>query len=378
MARTQVTAVVHPLVLLNVSEHTTRTVACVRAGKASAPAVMCGALLGRRTDERVEVFLSFEVKPGADGGLDAGHFAVRLEQLKTIFPDYEPVGWYAVGAGTQPTREVARLHARVLADHPAALLLVFDAALADGPHGGAALPIAVYETLPPAPVERARLQWPQGGEGGYYVEAPGGGGGGDLVQAVRLVPVRVTLDSGEAERVAVEHVANVARLTTDGMLRGAGGDAAAAAAEGGDWSRMAAFLASQRNALEMLASDVAVLQAYVADVIADRAPFDPDVLQLVQRVLSSRPAVLGDEAFALADAQEQTDCRLAGYLAAVTGAAAAVRSLSQRANIALAGARNKHAAYVSPAPPDGMFGMAGMMGHGRHGHGRHRGFGSFR
>ncbi|KAJ2711030.1 COP9 signalosome complex subunit 6, partial [Coemansia spiralis] len=141
--RAQSTAVVHPLVLLNVSEHTTRTLACVRAGKSRAPRALCGALLGRQQDSRFEAFLSFELKvtEGGRAQIDFEHFAIRLEQLKIIFPDDDFIGWYIVSTGTRLTAPIAQLHECVLARYPAALLMVFDGTLGDG--AGYSLPIAV-------------------------------------------------------------------------------------------------------------------------------------------------------------------------------------------------------------------------------------------
>ncbi|KAJ2245108.1 hypothetical protein GGH98_004647, partial [Coemansia sp. RSA 454] len=192
------------------------------------------------------------------------------------------------------------------------------------------------------------------------------------VWASRLVPIQVTLDSGEAERIAVEHVANVSRQTNNEMLNSTPG----AKEEVADTSRMAVFLSGQRNALEMLAKDIAVLKTYVGDVINGRAEFDADVVQRVQRVLSNRPVLQNNE-FSLAMSQEETNFQLAAYLAGITDVAAAVRDVSLRANSALSYARSKHATYVSPNQGEGMFGMGGMMGGFGHGRmGRHRGFGS--
>ncbi|KAJ2753151.1 COP9 signalosome complex subunit 6, partial [Coemansia nantahalensis] len=355
--RTQSTAVVHPLVLLNVSEHTTRTLACVRAGKAGAPQALCGALLGRQQDSRFEAFLSFELKlvEGAPAQIDWEHFAIRLEQLKIIFPDDDFIGWYVVSTSTRLTAPMGRLHESVLARYPAALLMVFDAALGDGVRFS--LPVAMYESLAAERVDESRLQWYRGGAepaaDEHYVESASGHDAAleaGAAWASQLAPVRVTLDSGEAERVAVEHVANTARGTNEDMLRSTAGGAGA---EQRDASRLAAFLGGQLNALEMLDRDVAVLKTYVGDVASGKARFDPDVLQLVQRVLSNRPVMRDDELFELASAQEQTDFQLAAYLAAITGVASAVRSVSQRSISALHYARSKHAPYVNPNPPEG-------------------------
>ncbi|KAJ2832915.1 hypothetical protein J3B01_004642 [Coemansia erecta] len=381
------TAVVHPLVLLNISEHTTRTLAQVKRGKITAPQYMCGAVLGRQVETKFEAFLSFELKLNEASTeraeFDLEHFTVRLEQLKIIFPSYDFIGWYAVSTSRKLTPGIAQLHEQIIASHASAILMVFDAALADGAastDGSCSLPICVYETLAPVRVERTKLEW--------YGDAAGTRQPGvehfvasavdhsipteTTVWASRLVPIQVTLDSGEAERIAVEHVANVSRQTNNEMLNSTPG----AKEEVADTSRMAVFLSGQRNALEMLAKDIAVLKTYVGDVINGHAEFDADVVQRVQRVLSNRPVLQNNE-FSLAMSQEETNFQLAAYLAGITDVAAAVRDVSLRANSALSYARSKHATYVSPNQGEGMFGMGGMMGGFGHGRmGRHRGFGS--
>ncbi|KAJ2663496.1 hypothetical protein IW148_002435 [Coemansia sp. RSA 1199] len=383
------TAVVHPLVLLNISEHTTRTLAQVKRGKITAPQYMCGAVLGRQVETKFEAFLSFELKLNEASTerpeFDLEHFTARLEQLKIIFPSYDFIGWYAVSTSRQLTPGIAQLHEQIIASHASAILMVFDAALADGAagtDGNCSLPIHVYETLAPVRVERTKLKWygevaraAQPGVEHFVASAVDHSIPTETtVWASRLVPVQVTLDSGEAERVAVEHVANVSRQTNSEMLNSTSGAKEVVA----DTSRMAVFLSGQRNALEMLAKDIAVLKTYVGDVIHGRAEFDADVVQRVQRVLSNRPVVQNnDSIFSLAMSQEETNFQLAAYLAGITDVAAAVRDVSLRANSALSYARSKHATYVSPSQGEGMFGMGGMMagfGHGRMG--RHRGFGS--
>ncbi|KAJ2527009.1 COP9 signalosome complex subunit 6, partial [Coemansia sp. RSA 1937] len=215
------TAVVHPLVLLNISEHTTRTLAQVKRGKITAPQYMCGAVLGRQVETKFEAFLSFELKLNEASTeraeFDLEHFTVRLEQLKIIFPSYDFIGWYAVSTSRKLTPGIAQLHEQIIASHASAILMVFDAALADGAastDGSCSLPICVYETLAPVRVERTKLEW--------YGDAAGTRQPGvehfvasavdhsipteTTVWASRLVPIQVTLDSGEAERIAVEHV----------------------------------------------------------------------------------------------------------------------------------------------------------------------------
>ncbi|KAJ2456411.1 hypothetical protein GGF42_003253 [Coemansia sp. RSA 2424] len=404
--RTSGTVVVHPLVLLNISEHTTRTVAQSKAGTLTNTPLICGALLGRQTENQSEVFLSFELKFNEQDGdgpapyaLDGLHYATRVDQMKQIFPEDEFIGWYVVGSSTRVSPAISALHQQIMGMHPTALMLVFDAAFESG-DGGASLPLAVYETLPPTRVERAKLQRNHSADNDdstaavdYYVESASDSSislEAGTVWASRLVPLRIAIDSGEAERVAIEHVANVSRPTTMEIVLGeeavVGGSSSRAAGQDSNapvvlTSKMATFLSSQRNAIDMLHRDITVLKAYVGEVISGVAPFDPEILQLVQRVLCNRPVVQNDELFDLAMMQEETNFHMTAYLANITSTASVVRNLSQRSNAALSVARNKHQAYVNVNREAGMYEGGGSMssmfgGGGRHA--RHRGFGHFR
>ncbi|ORX74905.1 hypothetical protein DL89DRAFT_218411, partial [Linderina pennispora] len=282
------TAAVHPLVLLNISEHATRTLAQTKHGKQE-PGLVCGALLGRQKESRTELFHSFELvfrQPRNDGTyeLDSTHYLKRMDHMRQIFPEDDLVGWYFVSSSLRVTRLMCTLHQQIMNLNATPLLLVFDAAMAgegdeEGGSSGLALPVAVNT---PA---NDQIAW-----------------------ASRLEPLRIAVETGEAERVAIDHVANTLA----------------------DASKIAMFLTGQRNALEMLHKDIRILQAYVSQVIAGTAPYDPDVLQLVKRVLCNRPVVLDDALFNKAMAQEETNYEIAAYLGAITSAVGSVRNVAQR------------------------------------------------
>ncbi|KAI8322799.1 hypothetical protein GQ54DRAFT_131231 [Martensiomyces pterosporus] len=391
------TAAVHALVLLNISEHTTRLAAQRKRGGCQ-QLLTCGALLGRQKDSVFELLHSFELIFDQPEGtsrreFNFSHYTARLEQMRQVFPECDFIGWYVVSSSTEATREICKLHQQILNINPSALLLVYNASSTSA--GGSeaegnsfALPVAVYETMAPNRVPEERLfrssagLEPESAEPEYYVEVVNSGGGAletGYVWASRLVPVKVTVETGEAERIAIEHVASVSVVTSDATASGAGAgssDAGASVAQPADASRMAMFLSSQKNAVEMLHKDIRVLTSYVSDVIEEKAPFDAEVLQLVQRVLCNRPVVQNDELFDRAMSQEETNFQMVAYLSSITDAVSAVRNVSQRSNAALQSARSKHAPATNHGPGGGMFGMDMMpMMFGGGGYGRSRGFG---
>ncbi|KAJ2726318.1 COP9 signalosome complex subunit 6 [Coemansia sp. Benny D115] len=401
--RTFGTAIVHPLVLLGISDQVTRMVAKSTGAADIKPQVAAGVLLGRQLESQHELLLTFEMKISDNAGsgapeIDFEHLQISLMQTKLIFPNHDVLGWYVVSSNTRVNDGIARLHQSFLGSFPSALLMVFDSTLSGTEASGGsalALPMVIYETASPMRVERSKLGFgsqmvEEDSDPEYYIEVTGDGSiplEADMALASRLLPLHASVESGEAERIAVEHVANVSRQTSGmgelGSSAGAEDQESSGNSEHSavvEATKMAAFLSGQRNALEMLHKDILILRAYVGDVISGSARFDPEILQLVQRVLSNRSVVHSDEQFELAMNQEETNYKMALYMVAVTNAVAAVRDVSQRSNVALQGARSKHAAFVPQTQnmmDGGLSDMMSVFGGGRHGRQR-RGFDKFR
>ncbi|KAJ1899838.1 hypothetical protein LPJ66_001863 [Kickxella alabastrina] len=383
------TVILHPLVLLGISDQVTRIVAQHTQTANTKPRVACGVLLGRQLESQFELSLSFEMKMDERSTedkpeMDFAHFNIRLEQTKIIFPNYDVLGWYIVSSNTNVNKGIVQLHQTFISSYPSALLMVFNSTLSGTESLGAesssslSLPVAIYETLAPTRVESFKLAWADPAaaqkDAEFYVQCANDGSiplEANTAWASRLLPLKISVESGEAERIAIEHVVNTSKTTTEDIYAsGASAEHTSAPTDNtGNVSKMAAFLSSQRNALHMLHKDIVMLKAYVGEVMTGNAPFDPEVMQLVQRVLSNKPVVQNDEQFDLAMVQEATNLQLLSYLAGITHAVSTVRDMAQRSNTALLVGRNRHAAYISPAP--GLFEGGGMsdMASGFGGHG---------
>ena len=83
--------VVHPLVILSMSDHYTRA----RLGQGRGTS---GILLGQLNTVRVEVFTSFPAVLTDGDLMDVAEVKRKREQMLSVFPTYEVVGWYAVGS----------------------------------------------------------------------------------------------------------------------------------------------------------------------------------------------------------------------------------------------------------------------------------------
>ena len=217
----------HPLVLINVSDHHTRVAAQLPPG--AAPPRVTGCLLGHRTGAReIEICTSFEVPhaPDATGAVsfDAPALAAQQARYKQVFPAFDVVGWYATAAAeARPDADHLRLHRSLahLDENPAFAL--FTPGASSGSSAAAAkepttstttkttastLPITLYES-----VVRAT--------------------------ETRFEPVEYTLATSEAERVAVDDAARSASL-------GWGAPAASARRARGTWRTSAASRARWR------------------------------------------------------------------------------------------------------------------------------------
>ncbi|VDQ15161.1 unnamed protein product [Trichobilharzia regenti] len=89
-----VSVLLHPLVILNISEHWTRN----KVKENSTAVTVYGALLGKQESHHIEISNSFELL------LDEPHLTVNSEfyttresQCKQVYPDLDIVGWYTTG-----------------------------------------------------------------------------------------------------------------------------------------------------------------------------------------------------------------------------------------------------------------------------------------
>lgn len=206
----------HPLVVINISDHHTRVTA-QRQGSSSLERVF-GILLGEQSGRRVELANSFEIKVTTNGkrawvqlpplskcshgtrhmrtkcGLlflvssaagelepDADYLKTRLEQYKKTFPNYECIGWYSTAMSVQPGD--MKIHQALCQIHEqeSLLYLILDPAQALA-QGNRELPILLHES-----------------EVHVIDDKP----------TMCFAKVGYKIDSIESERIAVDHVAHI-------------------------------------------------------------------------------------------------------------------------------------------------------------------------
>ncbi|KAL7009128.1 hypothetical protein EMMF5_001326 [Cystobasidiomycetes sp. EMM_F5] len=178
----------HPLPLLNISEHYTR----VRIRSGGDPDVkVIGALIGVQQGREVEITNSFELALSSDG----------REVNQQFFQDRQgQFGWYTVGS--EPSPLDLQLHTQLLLHNESPLFLQLSPASINNARPGAAsghnLPIEIYESVVDIIGGESvhRFVKIASEEGGYRIE------------------------TGEAERIAVESASRQAVANASGSRAG--------------------------------------------------------------------------------------------------------------------------------------------------------------
>ncbi|KAI1805272.1 hypothetical protein F4811DRAFT_516570 [Daldinia bambusicola] len=195
-------AVLHPLVLLTISDYITRHT--LRAQKG--PVV--GALIGQQNGREVTIEHAFEcatIVENDDIILDPDWFGQRLEQMKTIHksPQLDLVGWYTVLPKSGPTPSILPIHNWVLSEHnESSLLLGFHPDEAVQQAAGSKLPLTIYES-------------------NYEVDEPKAEQGedkemrdGDPPLKLKFRELPYSVETGEAEMISMDFVARGAGNAT--------------------------------------------------------------------------------------------------------------------------------------------------------------------
>ncbi|KAI9336826.1 COP9 signalosome complex subunit 6-like protein [Zopfochytrium polystomum] len=265
----------HPLVIMNISDHFTR----VKAQTGTSTPVF-GALIGIQSGREIEIFNSFEVAMVVTNGVysvDKELFATKADQYKQVFAKYDFLGWYTIGS--QPTPAHIAINEQFIEYNENPLLLQLNPAIAATSKD---LPIAVYETI---------VDLVEGG-------AP----------QMSFAKAAYKVETGEAERIAVDHVAQTAgsNVTTGSSLD--------------------TNLVSQRNAIKMLHSRIVLLQQYVQAVEAGELPRDHGLLRQISSVCKRLPTMDSPE-FRKEFLVDYNDVLLTSYLAIVTKSSHAINQV---------------------------------------------------
>jgi len=123
-------AFLHPLVIMNVSEHWTR----LKAQEGSQQQVL-GALIGKQNGRNIEIMNSFELlfdKIENDIIIDRVYYNQKEAQFKQVFPDLDFLGWYTIG--NVPTEGDIKVHKQLCEINESPVLLKLNPLVNDSMH----------------------------------------------------------------------------------------------------------------------------------------------------------------------------------------------------------------------------------------------------
>ena len=214
--------------------------------KTSNPRVF-GALIGKQVGREVDILSSFELPYNADtNALDLTFLATKMEQMQQVFSDYECLGWYSTSSDGVGEADLA-LHQSIIDnninDSPLCLVLnpLVDPLSRE-------LPIQLFES-----------------ELRIISDA----------EALVFVTSRYKIESEEAERIAVDHVANVS------------------SSGGADDSALKKHLGGLKSAVAMLNQRLLVLARLLRAMQAGEVPVDHATLRLTHAMCNRLPAIDG-------------------------------------------------------------------------------------
>jgi len=276
----------HPLVLMNVSDHVTRhkAMASMPSSSMTGPGNRVhGVLIGTFEGRRLDIHTSFELQTADNRGdgtavIDDEFFQTRLQQYAEVFPNYELVGWYSVGR--EPCAEdYEKLRETFEVLNASPFLLLLDP---EPPTVSQALPVKVYE----------KRSTPNA----------------DGTMGTSLVPVAIKIDMLEAERIALNHAAK---------------DTTASESFQSDY---ATHLKGTTNAVLMLQSRIKVLDEFLGRVESGAIPRPHHMLRELKAMCRSMSATASPN-FVRDLLEEKTDAQVVTNLATITKTAAQLADL---------------------------------------------------
>ncbi|XP_074991216.1 COP9 signalosome complex subunit 6 [Calonectris borealis] len=258
-----VSVALHPLVILNISDHWIRM-----RSQEGRPGQVIGALIGRQEGRNIEVMNSFELLSHAVDGhvlIDKEYYYTKEEQFKQVFKELEFLGWYTTGGPPDPSDIHVHKQVCEIIESPLFLKLNPMTKHTD-------LPVSVFESV---------------------IDIING-------EATMLfAELTYTLATEEAERIGVDHVA---RMTATGS---------------GENSTVAEHLIAQHSAIKMLHSRVKLILEYVRASEAGEVPFNHEILREAYALCHCLP-VLSTDKFKTDFYDQCNDVGLMAYLGTIT------------------------------------------------------------
>ena len=229
----------HPLVIMNISEHWTRTK--VQEGS---PQKVYGAIIGKQKGRNIEIMNSFELQVHVLEGkavIDRDYYNMKEEQFKQVFSDMDFLGWYS--NGEKPEDEDVDVHKQILDIHESPLFIQMN----PGAKNLNNIPLSMYESI---------------------IDIVGG--------EAHMLFIKLTyeLATEDSERIGLDHVARITSTTEVGH------------------SKVSENLMVQHSAIKMLASRIDIILEYVRAVQKGELPFNHEILREAKALADRLPCCL--------------------------------------------------------------------------------------
>jgi len=277
--------VLHPLVIVNISDQWIRT----RVQNNIENPRTLGALLGTQNGRNVEISNSFElVHDTVDKQvvIDPKYLIKKQEQFKKVFPNYDFLGWYTTGDQVLSTDIDIHRSPTITEFNESPLFLILDA-VACTRKTTKEIPIFIYES-----------------EMHMIDDKP--------INLFVRVPFKI--ETGDAERIAVDHVA---KISPTGNTQGG--------------SQMTSQLVGIYNSIDMLYMRIKLLLQFLEATKSGKIPRDHGLLRRIGSLCRQLPAV-DTNSFKIDFLNEYNDTLLIAYLASITKGTNATNDLIDKFN----------------------------------------------
>jgi len=246
-------------------------------------------LLGIQTGRNIEICNSFELVYNTVNGLiviDPKYLVTKQEQFRKVFPTYDFLGWYSTGDAVLPSD--IDVHKQISEFNESPLYLLLDTVACSRPNTKE-LPVHLFES-------ELRMV--------------------DEKPMMLFAKVNHRIETGEAERIAVDHVA---RITPSGGATG---------------STLTAHLLGIFNAISMLNIRVKILLQFLSLVKAGKLnPAEsPGLMRKISSLCTQLAAIdtsSGKEDFI----NEYNDALLVTYLSTITKGSNSINDLIDKFNL---------------------------------------------
>ncbi|PWA61637.1 JAB1/MPN/MOV34 metalloenzyme domain, Rpn11/EIF3F [Artemisia annua] len=292
----------HPLVIVNISDHHTRV-----KSQSQPPPHTChhqqddnsssssstnppsnrvfGCVIGVQRGRTVEIFNSFELLyDPVTNSLDRGFLEKKQELYKKVFPNFYVLGWYSTGADAEESD--MQIHKALMDINESPVYVLLNPLIN---HSQKDLPVTIYESE-------------------MHVI--------DGIPQLIFVRSSYTIETVEAERISVDHVAH---------LKPSDGGSAA--------TQLAAHLTGIHSAIKMLNSRIRVLHHYLNAMQNGEIPVENSLLRQVSSLLRRLPAIESQK-FQDDFLMEYNDTLLISYLAMFTDCSSTMNDLVDKINVA--------------------------------------------